>query len=121
MTDWIKGVAGAALGPDTNMDLLIKYTGVPREDIVAAHFSSLEFLRPAHYVAIDRRVGAVVIAVRGTMSLTDTLTDIVATPSALQVQFSVLGRFVQTLLSLLLCLFLLTAFECRMVMDMVVW
>ena len=89
MTDWIKGLAGAAMGSDTNMELLVQYTGVPRQDVLAAHFASLDFLRPAHYVAIDRRVGAVVIAVRGTMSLTDTLTDIAATPGVLQVRVCV--------------------------------
>lgn len=83
MGDWLSGAVGAARATDTNHELLTQYVGIPREDILSAHFSSRDFLRPAHYVCIDRRVNAIIIAVRGTMSASDTLTDLAATPAPL--------------------------------------
>ena len=69
-----------------NKKVLEEYTGVPRADWLYTQFKSDGLLHPGHVIGIDRRVGAIVFAIRGTMSLSDTLTDLSAVPGVLMVR-----------------------------------
>ncbi|KAL1510599.1 hypothetical protein AB1Y20_006900 [Prymnesium parvum] len=55
--------------------------GVPPEDVVFADWHSATY-KPGHYVAIDRRTAAVVLAVRGTVRAQDVLTDLMCSGAA---------------------------------------
>jgi hypothetical protein len=54
------------------------------EDILLTSYVNT-LLRPRFYVALDRKTSSVVIAIRGTMSFEDVLTDVLATPLRLDV------------------------------------
>lgn len=62
----------------TDRAIICKRTGVANADLLLAMFTAAPFL-PAHYVAIDRQIKAIVICVRGTATLFDSLTDVAAT------------------------------------------
>lgn len=73
------GVAyGETCGCDTTA--LKQVTGLPQSDIIMTSFENTIY-RPCFYVAIDRPTNTIVIAVRGTMSLEDCITDMVASPA----------------------------------------
>lgn len=59
-------------------------TGLKDEDIIMASFEN-EMMLPTFYVALDRSTSTVVIAIRGTMSIEDTMVDLVATPTRMVV------------------------------------
>jgi hypothetical protein len=79
------GLAKAVNDDDINAKLLVEFTGIPREDWLVMHWQSPDLLRPAHCICVDRRLGALVIAIRGTMSASDAVTDLAATPGPLLV------------------------------------
>lgn len=62
-----------------NNTALHKVAGLQDRDILFTHFKN-ELYYPCFYVAKDDRKKTVVIAVRGTMSLQDCITDVVAAP-----------------------------------------
>lgn len=55
------------------------------DDVVYARFTATTFM-PANYVAIDRGICAVVVCIRGTANLLDSLTDVAATYDPLSVR-----------------------------------
>ncbi|KYQ90932.1 hypothetical protein DLAC_07808 [Tieghemostelium lacteum] len=69
-----KGVTG---GDSLNNDLVAEYTGIAREDIILAKWTSSNF-DPGHYIAYDHKNKAIVLAIRGTFHARDILTDLVA-------------------------------------------
>lgn len=58
--------------------------GLEDDDILLTSFQN-DLLLPAFYVAVDRQSKSVIFAVRGTMSLQDCVTDVVASPSQVPV------------------------------------
>jgi sn1-specific diacylglycerol lipase len=57
-----------------------KITGLRNDEIILTSFENTIY-RPCFYVAKDSATNSVVVAIRGTMSLEDCITDMVATPA----------------------------------------
>jgi Lipase (class 3) len=74
----VASAPGTSLTGLSVRNIVIRRTGLRSNDLLCTQFQSDAFL-PAHYVAIDRRIRAVVICVRGTANLLDSLTDVAAT------------------------------------------
>jgi hypothetical protein len=71
--------ATAAAAPDAEVAAAALAAGIPCADILSACWAPGPF-QPCAYVALDRAAGWVVLAVRGTLSGHDTLTDACAAP-----------------------------------------
>lgn len=74
----VPSAPGITLTKLTDRAIICRRTGIDAADIKLASFANSAFL-PAHYVAIDKHIRAVVICVRGTANIVDSLTDIAAT------------------------------------------
>ncbi len=59
--------------------------GLSDDDVVYSRFTATTFM-PANYVAVDRGICAVVVCIRGTANLLDSLTDVAATYDPLSVR-----------------------------------
>ncbi|KAI1314893.1 hypothetical protein EDD11_001616 [Mortierella claussenii] len=55
----------------------IDFLRIPPEDFLAFEFHASKVFHPSYYVALDRATNSIVLAIRGTMSAFDTLTDLV--------------------------------------------
>ncbi|KFH64397.1 hypothetical protein MVEG_10222 [Podila verticillata NRRL 6337] len=55
----------------------IDFLRIPNEDLLAYEFHASKVFHPSYYVALDRATNSIVLAIRGTMSAFDTLTDLV--------------------------------------------
>ncbi|KAG9068550.1 hypothetical protein KI688_010825 [Linnemannia hyalina] len=55
----------------------IDFLRIPQEDLLAYEFHASKVFHPSYYVALDRATNSIVLAIRGTMSAFDTLTDLV--------------------------------------------
>ncbi|KAF9113274.1 hypothetical protein BGX27_001919 [Mortierella sp. AM989] len=55
----------------------IDFLRIPKEDLLAFEFHASKVFHPSYYVALDRATNSIVLAIRGTMSAFDTLTDLV--------------------------------------------
>ncbi|KAG0043313.1 hypothetical protein BGZ83_011544 [Gryganskiella cystojenkinii] len=55
----------------------IDFLRIPKEDLLAYEFHASKVFHPSYYVALDRATNSIVLALRGTMSAFDTLTDLV--------------------------------------------
>ncbi|KAF9170845.1 hypothetical protein BGX20_008439, partial [Mortierella sp. AD010] len=58
-------------------DCAIDFLRIPKEDLLAFEFHTSKVFSPSYYVALDRATNSIVLAIRGTMSALDTLTDLV--------------------------------------------
>eukprot|EP00668_Euglena_longa_P044048 GGOE01058625.1.p1 GENE.GGOE01058625.1~~GGOE01058625.1.p1 ORF type:complete len:642 (+),score=136.23 GGOE01058625.1:22-1926(+) len=58
-----------------NARALLQVTGLAPEDVLYASFLNA-LHRPVYYIALDREKKAIVVAIRGTLSLADTVTDL---------------------------------------------
>ena len=67
------------LPAQTFCEAITKFTGVPEPDVLLINWRSEPF-RPAHYLAIDRRAGRLVICIRGTIGHADLVTDFMCRP-----------------------------------------
>lgn len=65
-----------------NIAALLRETSIPEEDVLLASWENKMFC-PVHYVAYDAMSDAIVVAIRGTMSLQDCITDLTAIPEEL--------------------------------------
>lgn len=74
-----------ALTKVTDRAIICRRTGLSSDDIKVAGFSTTTFM-PAHYVAVDRQIKAVVVCVRGTANLVDSLTDVAVTHDPLRMR-----------------------------------
>jgi hypothetical protein len=74
----VRSAPGTSIRSLTDRNIVIRRTGIDADGLLAAQFSSDAF-RPAHYVAVDRRVRSIVVCVRGTANLLDCLSDLSAT------------------------------------------
>ncbi|KAI8372887.1 uncharacterized protein BYT42DRAFT_49753 [Radiomyces spectabilis] len=54
-----------------------EYLSLPKEDMLAYEFRSTEAFRPSYFIARDRSTNSIVLCIRGTMSIFDTMTDLV--------------------------------------------
>ncbi|ORZ27621.1 hypothetical protein BCR41DRAFT_299187 [Lobosporangium transversale] len=54
----------------------IDFLRIPKEDLLAFEFRASKVFHPSYYVALDRATNSIVLAIRGTMSAFDTLTDL---------------------------------------------
>jgi hypothetical protein len=60
-----------------NMATLFAFTKIPPQDVLMHQWNSAVY-RPAYYLVVDRVTESVVLAIRGSMSLADAMTDIVS-------------------------------------------
>ncbi|KAH9589016.1 Fungal lipase-like domain [Trypanosoma melophagium] len=67
-----------------DLTALLKFSGIPDEDVILTSWENRLF-RPVFFVAVDRQTNSIIVSVRGTMSFVDCVTDLVATPSLLEV------------------------------------
>ncbi|EFA83094.1 G-protein-coupled receptor family 3 protein 5 [Heterostelium album PN500] len=72
-----KGIAGTDA---INVKVVIKHTGIKKQDIVCSKWYSSKY-SPGHFVAIDHQTKSVVLAIRGTFNHFDVITDLVAKTS----------------------------------------
>lgn len=74
----VASAPGVSLTRFKGRAIVCKLTGVLSADLIQADFHTRPFY-PAYYVAFDHKVDAVVICIRGTANIVDTLTDVSAT------------------------------------------
>lgn len=65
-----------ALGRDSNYRAVLEYLQMDPNDMLVCDLDQHRLFRPNFYVALDRRLSAVILSVRGTMSFRDSLTDL---------------------------------------------
>ncbi|GAX74974.1 hypothetical protein CEUSTIGMA_g2420.t1 [Chlamydomonas eustigma] len=58
---------------------IVKFTGIAEGDILHVNWNS-EAFRPVHFLAIDRAANKIVISIRGTINMSDLLTDMCGKP-----------------------------------------
>ncbi|KAG0263219.1 hypothetical protein DFQ27_001861 [Actinomortierella ambigua] len=58
-------------------DCAIDFLRIPKEDLLAYEFHADKVFHPSYHVTLDRATNSIVLAIRGTMSAFDTLTDLV--------------------------------------------
>ncbi|KAI8375214.1 hypothetical protein BD560DRAFT_393065 [Blakeslea trispora] len=56
---------------------ICEHLGIPKEDLLAYELRTGAAFRPSYYIARDRKLNAIVLSIRGTMSTFDTMTDLV--------------------------------------------
>ncbi|KAG0748163.1 hypothetical protein G6F57_004635 [Rhizopus arrhizus] len=71
------GILSDAIREHSDAKSIIEYLMIPKEDLLAYEFRSAEAFRPSYFIARDRFTNSIVLSIRGTMSLMDTLTDLV--------------------------------------------
>ena len=64
------------VGSDSNYRAVLQYLQLNPNDMLVCDLDQHRLFRPNFYVALDRRLDAVILSIRGTMSLRDTLTDL---------------------------------------------
>ncbi len=67
-----------------NNTAMQKYIGLRDDDILLTSFDNTIY-KPCFYVALDRASGSLIVAIRGSQSLQDAITDIVALPVEIEV------------------------------------
>lgn len=73
-----------------NNRVLVRSTGIDKRDIVVTNWSS-KVTRPAYYIVRERRRKAIVLGIRGSLSLRDVLTDLCASSENFIVEDEPLG------------------------------
>ncbi|KAI7903957.1 uncharacterized protein BX663DRAFT_505867 [Cokeromyces recurvatus] len=71
------GIFSDAIREHSDARSIIEYLAIPKEDLLAYEFRSAEAFRPSYFIARDRFTNSIVLSIRGTMSVMDTLTDLV--------------------------------------------
>lgn len=62
---------------DANKRTVLEYLKLHETDMLIFQLDDHVLYRPNFFVVIDRRISAIVLSIRGTMSMRDTLTDLV--------------------------------------------
>eukprot|EP01105_Mastigella_eilhardi_P002008 TRINITY_DN1242_c0_g2_i1.p1 TRINITY_DN1242_c0_g2~~TRINITY_DN1242_c0_g2_i1.p1 ORF type:complete len:607 (+),score=169.47 TRINITY_DN1242_c0_g2_i1:7-1827(+) len=78
---------------DATLEALRRHTGLRAEDILDAQWRSSAFC-PGHYVALDHERALIVVSVRGTWGIRDTIADLLA--SSVKFEFSGCCGFVHS-------------------------
>lgn len=78
---------GKHYGTVTHCDLstVLLVTGVPEENILFSQWKT-DICKPVHFVAYNKDTDAIVVAIRGTMSLSDCITDMAAMPTTIELK-----------------------------------
>lgn len=76
---------GVVLTKVTDRGIICRRTGLSSADLKVGAFSTTAFM-PGHYVAVDRQIKAVIVCVRGTANLVDSLTDVAATQDPMRMR-----------------------------------
>lgn len=63
--------------PDADKRSVMEYLHLAEPDLLVFQLDTDYLYRPNFFVAIDRRLSAIILSIRGTMSMRDTLTDLV--------------------------------------------
>lgn len=63
--------------PDADKKTVLEYLGIPEPDLLVFNLDEHMLYRPNFFVCIDRQLSALILSIRGTMSMRDTLTDLV--------------------------------------------
>ncbi|KAI8098270.1 uncharacterized protein B0P05DRAFT_521149 [Gilbertella persicaria] len=71
------GIFSDAMREHSDAKSILEYLIIPKEDLLAYEFRSTEAFRPSYFIARDRFTNSIVLSIRGTMSVMDTLTDLV--------------------------------------------
>ena len=72
-----KGFIADAWRDLANLRSLLDYLSIPESDLLVYNLEEDKVFRPGFYVCIDRAQSAVILSVRGTMSMRDGMTDLV--------------------------------------------
>lgn len=72
-----KGFIADAWRDQANLKALLDYLSIPESDLLVYNLDEDRVFRPGFYVCIDRAQSAVILSVRGTMSIRDGMTDLV--------------------------------------------
>ena len=72
-----KGFIADAWRDQANLRALLDYLSIPESDLLVYNLEEDRVFRPGFYVCIDRAQSAVILSVRGTMSIRDGMTDLV--------------------------------------------
>eukprot|EP00116_Pleurobrachia_bachei_P003945 sb/3464207/ len=57
-------------------DVISKMTGIPPDSIIVTQLKGENPLRPGYYICVDKESQSVLLVIRGTLTLSDSLTDI---------------------------------------------
>lgn len=71
-----RDVFSDALGRNSNHRAVLEYLQMDPNDMLICDLDQHRLFRPNFYVALDRRLSAVILSIRGTMSFRDSLTDL---------------------------------------------
>ncbi|EPB86325.1 hypothetical protein HMPREF1544_06864 [Mucor circinelloides 1006PhL] len=71
------GIFSDAVRPQSDALSIIEHLEIPKEDLLAYEFRTNAAFRPSYFIARDRKLNAIVLSIRGTMSTFDTMTDLV--------------------------------------------
>lgn len=72
-----KGFMADAWRDQANLRALLDYLSIPESDLLVYNLEEDKVFRPGFYVCIDRAQSAVILSIRGTMSIRDGMTDLV--------------------------------------------
>ncbi|PJF18090.1 hypothetical protein PSACC_02113 [Paramicrosporidium saccamoebae] len=70
------GSLSDVLNSTGNYRAVTEYLQLEPQDMLICDLDQTKLFRPNFYIAIDRRLSAVILSIRGTMSIRDTLTDL---------------------------------------------
>ncbi|KAL9560076.1 hypothetical protein PS6_000410 [Mucor atramentarius] len=71
------GIFSDAVRSQSDALSIIEHLEIPKEDLLAYEFRTNAAFRPSYFIARDRKLNAIVLSIRGTMSTFDTMTDLV--------------------------------------------
>ncbi|KAI9309024.1 hypothetical protein BJ944DRAFT_236459 [Cunninghamella echinulata] len=71
------GYISDAVRDHSDAKSIMEYLSIPKDDLLAYEFRIGEAFRPSYYIARDRNTNSIVLAIRGTLSAFDTMTDLV--------------------------------------------
>ncbi|KAI8981562.1 hypothetical protein BDB01DRAFT_744682 [Pilobolus umbonatus] len=71
------GILSDAMREHSDAKSIIEFLSIPKDDLLAYEFRSVEAFRPSYFIARDQFTNSIVLSIRGTMSVMDTITDLV--------------------------------------------
>ncbi|GAA5807175.1 hypothetical protein MFLAVUS_000529 [Mucor flavus] len=71
------GIFSDAVRAQSDALSICEHLNIPKEDLLAYEFRTGAAFRPSYFIARDRKLNAIVLSIRGTMSTFDTMTDLV--------------------------------------------
>lgn len=71
-----KGVLLDVFRFEADRKCILEFLNIPEEDLLELNLDHTELFRPSYLIALDRSLEAVVLSIRGSMSVIDTITDL---------------------------------------------